>query len=117
MPMLQLSLANLAELKGGLVERMLQSALNRMAIDLRSAPDIAEWRKVILEIRAKPTIEDGELGDVIVEFGVAPKVPTRVTSARMAVKSATNGAKQLFFSVDAPDNPKQTTITDIPGVE
>lgn len=117
MPMLQLSLSNLAELKGGLVERMLQSALNRIAMDLRSAPDIQEWRKVTLEIRAKPTVEDGELGDVIVEFAVAPKVPVRITSSRMQVKSSTNGAKQLFFSIDSPDNPTQKTITDIPGVE
>lgn len=117
MPMLELSLSNLAELKGGLVERMLKSALNRIALDLRAAPDIAEWRRVTLEIRAKPTIEDGDLGDVIVEFAVAPKVPTRVTSSRMQVRSATNGGKQLFFSVDAPDNPAQKTITDVPGVE
>ena len=117
MPMLQLTLENLAELKGGLIERMLSSALNRVAQDLRTAPEIADWRKVVLEIRARPTIEDGELGDVIVEFAVSPKVPARVTSSRMQVKSATNGAKQLFFSVDAPDNPAQKTITDIEGVE
>jgi hypothetical protein len=116
MPKLQLTLENLAELKGGIVERMLANALNRIAMDLRSAPDIPDWRRVTLEIRAKPTIEDGELSDVIVEFSVYPKCPARVTSARMEVASATNGAKQLFFAIDAPDNPAQKTISDIPGV-
>ena len=110
MAMLQLSLENLAELKGGMIERMLAAALNRVAMDLKAAPEIIEWRKVVLEIRAKPTIEDGELGDVIVEFAVSPKVPARITSARMAVQATTNGAKQLFFSVDAPDNPAQKTL-------
>jgi hypothetical protein len=106
----QLGLVSLASLKGGLIDRMLQQALNRMAMDLRAAPDIAEWRKVTLTIRAKPTIEDGELGDVITEFEVNGKVPPRITSARMEVKSAANGAKQLFFNLDAPDQPDQQTL-------
>ena len=106
----ELSLQSLCELKGGIVDRMMRKALNRMAMDLREAPDIGEWRKVALLIRAKPTIEDGELSDVVVEFEVSGKVPARVTSARAEVKTASNGAKQLFFAVDSPDNPHQHTL-------
>lgn len=106
----ELSLETLAEMKGGLIDRMLCQALNRMAMDLRAAPDIPDWRKVTLTIRAKPTMEDGELSDVITEFEVGGKVPPRITSARMEVKSSMNGAKQLFFNVDAPDNPQQHTL-------
>jgi hypothetical protein len=100
----------MAELKGGLVDRMVKQALNRMAMDLRAAPDIPDWRKTTLTIRAKPTIEDGELGDVVVEFEVTGKVPARVTSARMDVRSTTNGSKQLFFNIDEPDSPAQHTL-------
>jgi hypothetical protein len=110
MALVQLSLENLKQLKGGLAERMLNAALNRISLDLLNAPDIAEARKVTLEILAKPIIEDGELGDVIVEFAIGQKVPKRVTSARMVVRSATNGAKQLYFAVDSPDNPHQMTL-------
>ena len=106
----QLSLEHLRVLKGGLVERMLAAALNRISLDLLAAPEIKECRKVVLEIMATPVIEDGELSDVIVDFGIGQKVPKRVTSARMVVRSAANGAKQLFFSVDSPDNPHQMTL-------
>ena len=110
---LQVDLRSLAELKGGLVDRMFQAAMNRLAIDLRSAPDIPEWRKVTVEFRAKPTIEDGELSDVITEVVVHGKCPPRVTSARMEVLSAPNGAKQLYFNVDSPDSPDQHTLLPV----
>ena len=106
----ELTLDTLADLKGGLVDRMFRQAMNRLAMDLRAAPDIPDWRKVTIVVRAKPTMEDGELGDVITEFEVSGKVPARVTSATMQVKSSQNGAKQLFFNVDAPDNPQQHTL-------
>jgi hypothetical protein len=108
--LVELSLETLAELKGGLVDRMFRQAMNRLAMDLRAAPDIPDWRKVTIVFRAKPTIEDGELADVITEVEVNGKCPPRVTSARMEVKSTSNGAKQLFFNMDAPDNPEQHTL-------
>lgn len=110
MSLIEMSLKTMAEIKGGIVERMMLAALNRVALDLRAAADIAEWRKVTLEIRAKPIMEDGELADVIVEFAVGQKIPSRVTSSRMVVRSTTNGSKQLFFQQDAPDNPAQGSL-------
>ena len=106
----ELTLESLADLKGGLVDRMFRQAMNRLAMDLRAAPDIQDWRKVTIVVRAKPTIEDGELGDVVTEFEVSGKVPARITSATMQVRTSTNGAKQLFFALDAPDNPDQHTL-------
>ena len=103
MSLIELSVKSLADLKGGLVDRMLAAALNKVAIDLRAAPDVPEFRKVQLEIRCKPIVDDGELSDVIVEFAVGSKLPPRVTSSRMSVRSAANGAKQLFFAVDDPE--------------
>lgn len=108
--LVELDLQSLAQLKGGLVDRMFRQAMNRLAMDLRAAPDIAEWRKVVVTFRAKPTIEDGELSDVITEIEVSGRVPARITSARMEVKSSPNGAKQLFFNMDAPENPEQHTL-------
>lgn len=106
----QLTLDNLAQVKGGLVALMIEKALNRMATDIESAPDIPDWREVTLKIRAKPVLDQGELDDVAVEFVVNPKTPARVTSARMQVRSTTNGSRQLFFNIDSPDNPDQMTL-------
>ena len=113
--LIQLSLKNIGQLKGGIVERMLAQQLNRVAMDLIAAPDIAEVRVVNLAIKCKPVIEEGELSDVIVEFAVGTKLPSRVTSARMQARSAANGAKQLFFAVDAPDSPNQTSFLPSAG--
>lgn len=107
---LELTLASLGEAKGGLIDRMFRQAQNRIAMDLRAAPDIPDKRKLVITLFYKPTIEDGELGDVVTEIDVGHKVPHRVTSLRCVVRSATNGAKQLFFNMDAPDNPHQHTL-------
>lgn len=107
-----LSLETLSDVKGGLVAAMLEKALNKMALDIESAPDVTEWRSVTLEIRAKPVCEQMELASVSTEFVVKGKVPARVTSATMVVRSATNGARQLMFNIDAQDSPSQTTLLE-----
>jgi hypothetical protein len=112
---LELSLASLGEAKGGLIDRMFRQAQNRIAMDLRAAPDIPDKRKLVITILYKPTIEDGELGDVVAEIDVGHRVPHRVTSLRCIVRSTEQGAKQLFFSIDAPDNPQQHTL--LPSIE
>jgi hypothetical protein len=106
------SIESLAEFKGGLVARMLRAQTNRVALDLETAPDIGDWRKVVMTLRFKPVMEDGELADVITEVEVAGKMPARVTSARMRVRKDRTGAKQLFFEMDAPDNPDQISLFD-----
>jgi hypothetical protein len=107
---LELTLGSLGEAKGGLIDRMFRQAQNRIAMDLRAAPDIADKRKLVITLLYKPTVEDGELGDVVLEIDVGHKVPHRVTSLRCVVQSTTNGSKQLFFTMDSPDNPHQHTL-------
>lgn len=109
-----MNLKTLSEIKGGLLNRMVQAATNRIAQDLQAAPDIADWRTVKIEIRAKPIMEDGELADVIVEFAVGQKAPARITSSRMTVKQNHARQTQLHFQEDAPDNPAQGTLFDGP---
>lgn len=108
-----LNLESLKDVKGGLVCVMIEKALSRMAQDIEAASDIPEWRTVTLEIRAKPICEAHELDRVVTEFVVKGKVPSRVTSTSMYVRSATNGARQLMFNIDAPDNPGQRTLLPV----
>jgi len=105
-----LNLETLVDVKGGMVNAMLAKALQRMADDIVSAPDINEWREVSLCIRAKPKCEQMELSHVETEFVVKGKVPSRVTSATMVVRSTQNGARQLMFNIDAQDNPSQMSL-------
>ena len=106
----KLSFAALDELKGGLIQRMGDKALERVAQDLLSAPDIEEWRSVKVELRFKPTMEDGQLGDVAFEFTCDSKLPKRVTSATMQVKTDAQGRKGFFHNVDSPDEPRQMSL-------
>ena len=112
---LELTLASLGEAKGGLIDRMFRQAQNRIAMDLRAAPEIPDKRKLVITLLYRPTVEDNELGDVVTEIDVGHKVPHRVTSLRCVVRSTSNGAKQLFFNTDAPDNPHQHTL--LPSTE
>lgn len=112
MPLMVLSLESLKDVKGGLVQLMLEKALSKMAADIEGAPDINDWRTVTLEIRAKPICEQMELAAVATEFVVKGKVPARVTSASMLIRSTENGVRQLFFNLDAQDNVHQGTLLD-----
>lgn len=105
-----LTLESIAEVRGGLVNVMVAKALQRMAQDLEAAPDIPEWRSVVLEIRAKPHLENMELDHVSVEFVVKGKVPSRACTSVMLVRSQTNGSRQLMFNVDSADNPHQQPL-------
>lgn len=115
MPVVPLSCETLATIRGGLVAKMMEKALGRMAEDLENAPDIGEWRTVSLEIAAKPIMEQGQLADVDVEFRVKGKVPTRSTCARMSVRKPAGQMRQLVFSQDAEENPAQLTLSDAGG--
>lgn len=112
---LELTLASLGQAKGGLIDRMFRQAQNRIAMDLRAAPDIPDKRKLVITLLYKPTVEDGDLGDVVLEIDVGHKVPHRVTSLRCIVRSTENGSKQLFFTMDAPNDPHQHTL--LPSTE
>jgi hypothetical protein len=112
MPMMEFDLSALLDFKGGLVDRMVRAQTNRVAIDLETAPDIPDWRKVVITMRFKPVIEEGELSDVTTEIEVSGKIPARMTSARMIVRKNKQGAKQLYFELDAPDNPDQLSLLD-----
>jgi hypothetical protein len=100
MHMNELSLENLSIVKGGLVSAMMSKALGRISTDIKQAPDIDDWRSVTLKIRARPYREQGQLSGADVEFIVDPKTPSRVTSARMDIRSTATGAIQLFFADD-----------------
>jgi len=118
MPMLKLNMESLAKLKGGLVAIMLEKQLGQMARDIEHASDIKDWRKVTLEIRARPVLDMGELDSVEVEFVVTGRVPARVTSSRMITRDDLEspvGQRQLFFQLDAPDNPAQQSLLDDEG--
>lgn len=115
MAMRALVMRNIPDVRGGLIEAMLNKALLRMTQDIETAPDIAEWREVALQIRGKPRTENGELVDVDVEFVVKGKVPARVASSRMTVRDGARGERQLAFALDSDDNPLQSTIHDVLG--
>jgi len=112
MALMEFDLAALLDFKGGLVDRMVKAQTNRVAVDLETAPDIPDARKVVITMRFKPVIEEGELSDVTTEIEVSGRMPARVTSARMIVRKNRVGAKQMFFELDAPDNPDQLSVFD-----
>jgi len=112
MPFEKLTLGNLAAVKDGLVALMVQKALDRIAADIEQAPDIPDWRKCTLVVRAKPQLDMGHLDDVVVEFEVGAAVPKRVTSARMDVRSDSKGHRSLHYQRDALDNPRQGSLLD-----
>jgi len=111
MPLFDVSLENLHKVKGGLVALMLQRALDRVALDIASAPDLPDWRQVTLKIKAKPVLEQLELDHVAVEFEVGMRNPTRVTSSNMLIREK-DKQQRLVFNLDSEEDPHQRSIHD-----
>lgn len=110
---MKLGLRTLPQVRGGIVELMFDKAILRAIQDVQTAPDIADARTVELTAKLKPVLDQGELVDVDVEFAVNGKVPRRSTSTRMAVRhdmAHPTGPTQLFFNVDSPGDPDQSTL-------
>lgn len=103
----ELTFESLRVFKGGLVERMLAKSLNRVAQDLRTAADMPDRREVIIKFGFRPTHDEGELSEVVMEIEIGDKCPKRVTSGRIKVKNNRSGQKAMFFNEDAPDSPNQ----------
>lgn len=108
--MVELTFDGLKDFKGGLVQRMLGKALDRVAADMRNAADVSDWRKVQIEFRFRPTHDEGELSGVVMEIAVGDKVPHRITSGQLEVRRNGKGQLGLFFAIDSPDNPDQRTL-------
>ena len=106
-----LSLEALKELKGGLVHKMFDSALQRIADDVARAPDIKEGRTVTLTVKAVPVVDsEDNLERVKIEFIVGQGVPKRITSSSMDVRMNAMRQREFCFNVDAPDNPDQIPL-------
>lgn len=116
MSKLILNLENMHHVRGGVVALMFEKALQRAIVDLESAPDIGEGRKVSLTVEMKPVTEiigqAVKLIDVDFAFTVSGKVPNRVAVARMNVRKDHKGQGQFVFESDAPDNPHQSSLLD-----
>lgn len=112
-----LDFSTLRMIRGGLIERMLVSAIQRATTDLFNAPDIPDARTINLQIKCKPVLDKGtgELSSVAVEFIVSGKTPNRVAGSYALMRSATNGAPKLLFNVDDDESPSQLPLFPTSG--
>lgn len=95
----ELTLSTISDLDDR-IDKVIQQELQRAARDCRERPEEGKPRKVMLQIELTPVFEDGECGDINVQFFVDGKNPTRRTRL---YRVGVNRQNKLFFS---PDNPQ-----------
>lgn len=93
--------------------RALELALARVERDLRDRPTLKTVRKLKLEITFRPDADEaGELDLVALSWAITEAIPKR--QARAVVLQPCDGGGFLLNDL-APDNPKQTTLDEVPN--
>ena len=112
MPHLALSLETLHLLRGGRLDFHFRKALQRAVDDINSSPDISDARKVIIELKLEPVLDQGELDYIDYDARVKGTCPPRSCNGRGLSRRGPNAGdgNQLFFEVDAQDNPDQRSL-------
>jgi hypothetical protein len=110
MPRQKLSLATLPDFDMGKAFVAWQQAMARVVKDLLDRPGDKKARQVVLNCNVVPVMtQDGDVVDAEVDFTIVAKLPPWMTCTR-PVGISKDGS--LFFSADAPDNPRQATLLE-----
>lgn len=112
-----LTFAGLADVRGGMVRRMFEAAVQAVANDLASAPDIATARSITITIKAKPTGMDdlGNLAGVMAGLHIKTTTPAREANLALEVRERRdeNGrprGRGLAHNPDNADKPAQRSL-------
>lgn len=100
-------LAGIAELDGGLPDKMFRKELETVMADLHDRPANNTARKVVLTLSLKPVqSETGRLASIDVEIDTSAKLPRRLAPG---VSMRAQGEK-LVYNDESRDNVDQMTI-------
>lgn len=115
MAILLLNAGTIKDFDRGRLAAAFDLTLRRVVEDCRDRPGLAKSRKIVLEVEIEPVIDaTGALENVRLNYSVVARTPKLQSGQNML------GVKQtgaLYFSELAPDNPDQTTFTQLEGDE
>ena len=103
---MKLSLKALQHVRGGALEMVVNSELDKIAADLRDRPAVAKDRELTIRMKIAPREGQADFEDALCEFTVTTKLPER--SLAMAVIDGANGG--LEFQPHASDSARQKTL-------
>lgn len=108
MSRMKLSLATLKDFDFGKADVVVQQAMSVAVRDVLDRPGEKKPRVVTIKVSITPVVQqDGDVVDAEVEFEVANAIPKWRTAPRPVLVGRQG---DLFFSPDAPDNPRQETF-------
>mgnify|MGYP006911600275 CR=1 FL=1 len=106
-----LTMANLIDVRDGILARMVDTALWEISTDMeRAGSDLPDKRKLTIEIEFEPQFLQGELEGVSTTFKVSKKIPARQVSQAMILRKTANGALLPHFNQESFEDPDQHTF-------
>lgn len=109
-----LNFPGLAEVRGGMLQRMLRAAVFTVAADLDAAPDIKTARVITITIKCKPMgLDDrGELAGVAAGVSIKTTTPPREAAMALEVREYRDDkgrlrGRGLAYNPESPNNPAQ----------
>lgn len=112
MAAMKLTAESLGIVGEGLLNDLLNVAIEKIAVDVEDRGADEKARVITLEIEFQPKVHNGKVYGVGVDFAVKSKVPAHRTNQYvMEVQPTRNGA-QFVFNPESADNPKQRTLDE-----
>lgn len=109
----QFGLDTLTELDGGRVVEAWNQALRRALGDCKDRPAVKKDRKVTLELRLRPVVEeDRDVTECEGHFLVKDTVPTRESKDYSFAMRGLRGEPVLVFNDLSEDNVRQRTLDE-----
>jgi hypothetical protein len=112
-----LSLSSLEKIDNGKINAAFDHELKRVIEDCNDRPGMNKPRKLVLELILLPNCGTDKdqlyCESVSAQIRVEGKIPGRKTKVYTLETKPSGSA---FFNADAPENPNQMTIHDLPGV-
>lgn len=109
-----ITFAGLADVRGGMLQRMLSAAVFAVGADLDAAPDIKTARVITITIKCKPMgVDDrGELGGVAAGVSIKTTTPAREAALALEVREYRDEkgrirGRGLAYNPESPDRPAQ----------
>jgi len=105
------TIADLAKVSSGLIDKVFQHELHRITEDVIDRPGLTTARKLTIEISVSPVTDQGGTLDSV---KVACEVNGRVPKQKSAPHSMLCKKGELTFNDNSKDNAHQRTLDELP---
>lgn len=111
----KLTAESLGIVGSGVLQDLLNHAIERVAADVEDRGSDEKSRSITLEIEFAPRVNMGKVYAVGVDFQVKTKMPAHRTNQYIMEVQLSRSGAQFVFNPESADDPRQRTLDEAKG--